>query len=105
MKLSKNFKNKNYGLGLSRKNILFSKFGLRIKTYTLFSSKLKLVEENLDTFLKINLLKKEYLSKKENYNKNKKIENGSYQGYKFFRGLPVSNQRTKTNSRTARKKN
>jgi ribosomal protein S13 len=60
--------------------------------------------ENLNKIIFLNFEKKEvYLKNKKLLLEKKKI-NGSYKGYKYFRGLPIYNQRTKTNSRTSRKK-
>lgn len=103
MRLLKNKKFKDFGLNHARFILLLKKFGLKNKKYINLVNDLKLIEQNIDDFLKINLFKKEHLLKILNFNKNKKIENGSYIGYKVSRGLPVHNQRTKTNSRTSRR--
>lgn len=100
--LNKN--NLNYGINLSRYDLLLKKFGIKNKKFKNLNNNIKFLEKDLDTFLKINLIKKDYLIKVNIMNKLKKIESGSYKGYKLYRGLPVNNQRTKTNSRTARKK-
>lgn len=57
----------------------------------------------LERLLIVSIIKKEILLKNIYDNILKKLDNGSYIGYKRFRGLPVHNQRTKTNSRTSRR--
>lgn len=101
--LLKEHKNKIYGLNLSRLENLYKTFGLKLKKYKNNTNEIKRLEMDIDTFLKINLIKKEYMLKIITLNKLKKIETGSYKGYLMFRGLPSKNQRTKTNSRTARR--
>ena len=103
MRLLKDNNFLDYGINLSKKSILFKIFGLKNKKYSFLNSNLKNIEQDLDTFLKINLEKKEYIIKTKVMNKVKKLENGSYKGYKNYRGLPINNQRTKTNSRTSRR--
>lgn len=98
-----NKNNRIYGLNLSRLDVLYKKFGLKNKKKLNNSNDLKIIDLEIDTFLKINLMKKEHFVKTNVLNKLKKIENGSYKGYKGFRGLPIFNQRTKTNSRTSRR--
>lgn len=101
--LLKENKSKIYGLNLSRISKLYKVFGLKLKKYKNNTNDLKIIERDIDTFLKINLIKKEYLLKIITLNKLKKIETGSYKGYLTYRGLPIKNQRTKTNSRTSRR--
>ena len=57
----------------------------------------------LERLLVVSIIKKEILFKNRYDNILQKLDNGSYIGYKHFRGLPSHNQRTKTNSRTARR--
>lgn len=98
---------KFYGVNISRFRLLLQKFGFKnnIKITKNSSSGLKIVSENMDTFLRLSLSKKEIIVKNEKFNQQFRIEIGAYSGYKLVRGLPRKNQRTKTNSRTSRRKN
>lgn len=93
-----------FGINLARFSMLLKYFGLKIKRYNKYFIKdVAILEKEMDTFVKIHLMKKDYLLKIIVVNKFIKIKTGSYKGYKLIRGLPVHNQRTKTNSKTARK--
>jgi ribosomal protein S13 len=101
--MKKNFYNK-YGLNLTKTNILLNLFGFS----NLKSKNLKNIidyDNEFDFFLIKNLEDKDLILKKNYDSVFKKIENGSLKGYKFVRGLPIYNQRTKTNSKTSRKEN
>ena len=91
-----------YGLNVSRSLILLNLFGFsNIKSKNI---KFIDIEKELDLFL-LNLENKDFVLKKNYDLVLKKVENGSYKGYKYTRGLPIYNQRTKTNSKTAKKEN
>jgi len=97
----KNFLYSKFGLNLARSSILLNYFGFSNKKGKNIKNNIY-IENIFNLFLLKNLEKKDFILKK-NYNLVfKKIENGSYKGYKFSRGLPIYNQRTKTNSKTAR---
>jgi len=92
-----------YGLNISRSSILLNSSGFsNLKLKNLKNLDL---ENEVDFFLLKNLENKDFILKKNYDLILKKVENGSYKGYKFTRGLPIYNQRTKTNSKTARKEN
>jgi ribosomal protein S13 len=94
--------------------VLFSKYNIGIKNIEaiLMSQGLNIrknyqglddeVLKNLERILIVSIVKKELILKTIYDNIAQKLDNGSYRGYKRFRGLPVHNQRTKTNSRSAR---
>jgi ribosomal protein S13 len=92
---------KQYNIGYKNINKIFNKYGLS------FNKNYNNVNINLSDLLEkciiLTIIKKEILFKNIYENLLLKLENGSYIGYKKFRGLPISGQRTKTNSRTARK--
>jgi len=92
-----------YGLNLSRVNLLFNIFGFNNN-----QSKFKIddffLKDEIENFLLQNLENKDLILKNKFVVSSQNVENGSYKGYKFFRGLPMYNQRTKTNSRTTRRK-
>lgn len=90
-----------YGLNHNRLKSLLINFGIS-EINKSFNN--KNLEEALKKFLNLNLDKKEILLKKKHMIFLKKLENGSIQGYKNFRGLPSNNQRTKTNAKTNRNK-
>lgn len=93
----------NYNIGLSLLSIILFKFGLLYnKSYKNINNKglLKQLEKNLLYFFK----RKEQIKHIRYNNIMKKIVNGSYFGYKRIRGLPMYNQRSKTNNRSSRKK-
>jgi ribosomal protein S13 len=99
--MKKNLYNK-YGLNLSKSNILLSLYGFgNIKSKNLKN----ILNDDFNLFLIKNLENKDFILKKNYDSVLKKIENGSLKGYKFVRGLPIYNQRTKTNSKTSRKEN
>ena len=92
-----------YGLNISRSSALLSRFGFsNIKTKNI---KFFYLEKKINFFLLKNLENKDFIIKKDYDLIFKKVENGSYKGYKYFRGLPIYNQRTKTNAKTSRKQN
>jgi ribosomal protein S13 len=92
-----------YGLNVSRSLILLNLFGFsNIKSKNI---KYTGIDKKLDRFLLKNLENKDFILKKNYDLVLKKVENGSYKGYKYTRGLPIYNQRTKTNSKTAKKEN
>jgi small subunit ribosomal protein S13 len=92
---------KQFNIGYKNINKIFNKYGL------LFNKNYNNVNINLSDLLEkciiLTIIKKEILFKNIYENLLFKLENGSYKGYKKFRGLPIKGQRTKTNSRTARK--
>lgn len=93
----------NYGLNVSRSLILLNLFGFsNIKSKNI---KFIDIEKKIDLFLLKNLENKDFILKKNYDLVLKKVENGSYKGYKYTRGLPIYNQRTKTNAKTAKKEN
>lgn len=93
-----------FGINLARKGGLAKRFGFKIKKYSeLSTGEMNILENELDLFLKIHLVKKDFVLKSISLNKLNKVKNGSYSGYRLIRGLPVKNQRTKTNAKTARK--
>lgn len=99
--MKKNLYNK-YGLNLSKSNILLNLHGFsNIKSKNLKN----ILSDDFNLFLIKNLENKDFILKKNYDSVLKKIENGSLKGYKFVRGLPIYNQRTKTNSKTSRKEN
>ena len=93
-----------YGLNISKSNNLLSLFGFSNLKSKNFKVNLDLIKD-IDFFLIKNLNNKDFIFKKNYDFISKKVENGSYKGYKFVRGLPIYNQRTKTNSKTSRKEN
>lgn len=97
--MNKQFFFSKYGLNHNRLNSLFNKFGISNKNKS-FNS--KLLQDKLNKFLNLNLDKKELILKKNHLIFLKGLENGSFKGYKKFRGLPSRNQRTKTNAKTNR---
>lgn len=99
----KQYFKKYYSLNLSRLNILFNLFGVNKNSKKTKTN--SFVFDNLDFnfFLSKNIDSKDFLLKHKYLLKMRSFENGSYKGYKNFRGLPLRNQRTKTNSRTNRK--
>jgi ribosomal protein S13 len=96
--------NNVYGLNLSKSNNLLNLFGFSNLKSKNFKNDLQL-NNDIDFFLIKNLDNKDFILKKNYDSILKKIENGSLKGYRFIRGLPIYNQRTKTNSKTARKEN
>lgn len=92
-----------YGLNISRSLILLNLFGFsNIKSKNI---KFNDIEKELDLFLLKNLENKDFILKKNYDLISKKVENGSYKGYKYTRSLPIYNQRTKTNAKTAKREN
>lgn len=89
-------KNNIYGLNIHSQNILLKKFGFK-------SNKSILNLEEINTFWNLNGLKKDVCLKLLFLKKKSLITSGSYKGYKKVRGLPVNNQRVKTNAKTTRK--
>lgn len=100
--IKQKFKN-YYGLNLSRLNNLFNLFGINKKSKKIKSDFFLYDNLDFDSFLSKNLDNKDFLLKNKHLLKMRFFENGSYKGYKNFRGLPTRNQRTKTNSRTCRR--
>lgn len=87
-------------LGLTNINKLLFFQGLTIqKNYKKLK---KVMYDKLKKIISFNVLKKELIIKEIYENILVKLENGSYSGYKRIRGLPIKNQRTKTNNRTSR---
>jgi len=92
-----------YGVGLSFCNLILNKYGLIFnKNYGVINNKIlfKNLEKNLLFFFQ----KKERIIRIRHENVKKKIDNGSFYGYKKIRNLPMYGQRTKTNNRTGRRK-
>jgi ribosomal protein S13 len=93
-----------FGLNLVRSSTLLNYFGFS----NIKSKKIKndiYFEKKFNFFLLKNLENKDFILKKNYDLVLKKIENGSYKGYKFSRGLPIYNQRTRTNGKNAKKHN
>lgn len=97
---------KKYGIGLSTIKLIYNSYGISLlKNKINLSNKFNnVLQEDLNKFLFLNIEKKEVYLKEKKIVLEKKKKNGSYKGYKYFRGLPMYNQRTKTNSRNSRKK-
>jgi ribosomal protein S13 len=92
-----------YSLNLSRSDDLLSLFGFSNRNSKNIKDNIYLEEDlNISFFLIKNLENSDFLLKKKNDSLINKIETGSYKGYKVVRGLPIFNQRTKTNSKTSR---
>jgi small subunit ribosomal protein S13 len=90
-----------YNIGIKNiENFLISQGLLLNKSYQNIEDD---ILKNLERLLLVTIIKEEILFKRIHDNVLLKFENGSYTGYRRFRGLPVHNQRTKTNSRTSRK--
>lgn len=91
----------NYNIGYKNIKKMLNSYGL------LINKKYDSIDKNLYESIKksiiLTIIKKEVLFKSIYENLLNKVKNGSYIGYKRFRGLPMKNQRTKTNSRTSRK--
>lgn len=81
---------------------MFLLFGIR-RAKVKVVQKNKNIVESMQSFLNMCGLNKDvYLQ--DLFEKNKQLVScGSYLGYRNFRGLPVKNQRTKTNARTSRR--
>lgn len=93
---------KNYNIGYKNIVKMLNKYGLLLnKSYEFIDNDTYIL---IKKTIMLTILKKEVLFKNIYENIRNKLLNGSYIGYKYFRGLPIKNQRTKTNSRTARKK-
>jgi ribosomal protein S13 len=93
-----------YGLNLTRTSSLLNFFGFsNIKSKNL--KDLKFYKKKMNFFLLKKLENKDFVLKKKYDSVSKKIDNGSYKGYKFTRGLPIYNQRTRTNAKNAKKQN
>lgn len=92
---------KNFNIGYKNIKRILNKYGLLInkKYINLDNNLYELIEKTII----LTIIKKEILFKNVYENLRNKIINGSYQGYKRLRGLPIKNQRTKTNNRTSRK--
>lgn len=93
-----------FGLNLSRTTSLLNSFGfsnLKSKNF----KEVKLYKKKINFFLLKKLENKDFVLKKKYDSVLRKIENGSYKGYKFCRGLPIYNQRNRTNAKNARKLN
>ena len=93
---------KKYNLNFSRIFILLQKFGLNKKIFLNINDLSFLSDFN--QYLLMNLEKKDFILKNNYLLSLQKIDIGLYRGYKYIRGLPLNNQRTKTNSKTSRKK-
>ncbi len=98
----KNFCIKFFNIGENKANIISIKYGLNKKKHSTTIKKINL-RNNIEQFIITNNEQKDVILKNLNFNKKKLIDNKSYHGYRLIRGLPLKNQRTKTNSRTARK--
>lgn len=95
----------NYGINLYHLKILLLNNGLNLqKNYKNIDLDLYNIIDDINVFLSLNLEKKEVLLKNKKSILEKKKKIGLYKGYKFYMGLPMYNQRTKTNNRTSRKK-
>lgn len=95
------FKIKDFGLNYKRINFLYKKFGISIIQKTQLTGD---ILDNINKFLIVNLVKKDIILKDRYLKTFQYIENGSLKGYRKIRGLPLFNQKTKTNAKTARKK-
>lgn len=95
--------NKIYGLGEFFSNQLCDQLGI--------NSNFKMNQLKRNQIDKINRIVASYyitgyeLHKKSNIDIKRQISIGSYKGFRHVNKLPVRGQRTKTNSRTARKCN
>lgn len=98
----KNFCVKFFNIGENRANIISIKYGLNKKKHSNVIKKINF-KNSIEQFIISNTEQKDVILKNFNFNKKKMIDNKSYRGYRLIRGLPLKNQRTKTNSRTARK--
>ena len=93
-----------YGLNLSRSSSLLNYFGFsNIKSKNI--KDVNSFNDVFDFFLLKKLENKDFILKKNYDLVLKKIENGSYKGYKFSRGLPIYNQRTRTNGKNSKRHN
>jgi ribosomal protein S13 len=92
---------KQYNIGYKNRNKILNKYGLLInKNYNNINIS---ISDLIEKCIILTIIKKEILFKNIYENLLFKLENGSYGGYKRFRGLPIKGQRTKTNNRNARK--
>lgn len=91
-----------YSLNLSRSSNLLNVFGFSNKNSKNFFYDDFFITKDYDYFFIKNIENQDFLRKKIKNVLQKKLENGSYHGYKFYRTLPIKNQRTKTNSKTTR---
>jgi len=97
--------NNIYSLNLSRSNDTLCIFGFSNLHFKNIKKNNFLEDSDLNYFLLKNLENPDFLLKKKNDSITKNIEIGNYKGYKYSRSLPIKNQRTKTNSKTARRLN
>jgi ribosomal protein S13 len=93
-----------FGLNLTKSSSLLNYFGFSNIKSKNFKNNINL-EKKIELFLIKKLENKDFVLKKNYDLVLKKIENGSYKGYKFSRGLPIYNQRTRTNGKNAKKQN
>lgn len=103
---NKNVINSFYGVNLIRLKFLLIFFGFSNFKNLKLNKFLSFIDNTeLNLFFIKNIQNSDFIIKRINDNILKNIDNGSYKGYKFCRGLPIYNQRTKTNSKTSRKVN
>ena len=98
----KNFATKFFDIGNNKSNIISIKYGLNKKKNINLKNK-KDLKMSIEQFIITNNDQKDVILKNLNVYKKKLIDNKSYYGYRIIRGLPLKNQRTKTNSRTVRR--
>ena len=93
----------NYNVGISSCNLILIKLGFnQSKKYT--SIKKRQLSQ-ITTFVMSNFLRRDQGIKIKSLNILNKINNGSYYGYKWVRGLQMYGKNTKVNCKTARKLN
>ena len=97
-----NFCTNFYNVGNNKSSIISIKYGLNKKKHKNIIKKIN-IKNSIEQFIVTNNEQKDVILKNLNFNKKKLIDNKSYRGYRLVRGLPLKNQRTKTNSRTARR--
>jgi ribosomal protein S13 len=92
------------GIGRSNANRILCRFGLRANTKIVNlqrpQSLLTKTEQLLPVF---HLITGDTLRKQVEANVMQKVKDGSTRGQQFLKGLPVHNQRTKTNASTCKK--
>jgi len=97
-----NFCTNFYHIGNNKADIISIKYGLNKKKHTNIIKKIN-IKNSIEQFIVTNNEQKDVILKNLNFNKKKLIDNKSYHGYRLLRGLPLKNQRTKTNCRTVRR--
>ena len=93
-----------YGIGIKTANTLLTQLNINpfLKVSDLTEEHISAIRDILE---KSNLKLEGDLKRIINLNIKHLIETNSYRGKRHLKGLPVHGQRTRTNSRTARKKN